>query len=224
MTAGSAWRAAWLLLAAWSAWMSIFPASAQAPSATYEVRRGDTLFAIARKMKHDGVSRNQMILGLYRANQAVFPGGNINLLAAGAMLTVPDKAAVGAIDPAEADRQIRELISKPSAVAAVPPPAAPVSKPVPSKVETKAPASREELAKKYREGLDHERRGDDQSALKSFLEAGEGGYGPAQKKLGEIYDKGNSAVSRDYQVALQWYQKAREQGVEIPKPFVRSPR
>ena len=30
--------------------------------------------------------------------------------------------------------------------------------------------------------------------------------------------------TRDYQIALQWYQKAREQGVAIPKPFVRSPR
>ena len=69
-----------------------------------------------------------------------------------------------------------------------------------------------------------ERKGDDQGALKAYLEAGEAGYGLAQRKLGQIYDKGNTAVQRDYQSSLRWYQKAREQGVELQKPIVRSPR
>ena len=55
------------------------PAQAQVQT-THEVRRGDTLFAIARKTQHDGVSRNQMILAIWRANRNAFPGGNINLL------------------------------------------------------------------------------------------------------------------------------------------------
>jgi TPR repeat protein len=75
---------------------------------------------------------------------------------------------------------------------------------------------------RYREGLALERRGDDRGAFKAFLDAGEGGHGLAQRKLGEIYDKGGP-VERDYEVSLQWYQKARAQGVAIPKTFVRSP-
>jgi TPR repeat protein len=83
------------------------------------------------------------------------------------------------------------------------------------------PTGREEAIRRYREGQALERKGDDQGALKAFLEAGEAGYGPAQRKLGQIYDKGNTAVQRDYQTSLRWYQKAREQGVEIDKPLPR---
>ena len=77
-------------------------------------------------------------------------------------------------------------------------------------------------AKRYRDGLALERRGDHQSALTAFLEAGEAGHGLAQRRLGQIYDKGNSAVQRDYQASLKWYQKAREQGVDIDKPLQRT--
>jgi hypothetical protein len=66
-----------------------------------------------------------------------------------------------------------------------------------------------------------ERRGDYRGALTAFLEAGEAGHGQAQRKLGQIYDKGNPAVPRDYQTSLKWYQKAREQGVDIDKPLPR---
>ena len=80
----------------------------------------------------------------------------------------------------------------------------------------------EAAAKRYREGQGMERRGDHRGALAAFLEAGEAGHGLAQRKLGQIYDKGNAVVPRDYQVALKWYQKAREQGVEIDKPLQRT--
>jgi TPR repeat protein len=58
--------------------------------------------------------------------------------------------------------------------------------------------------------------------LAAFLEAGEAGNGMAQLRLGQIYDKGNAVVQRDYQAALKWYQKAREQGVDIDKPLQRT--
>ena len=48
--------------------------------------------------------------------------------------------------------------------------------------------------------------------------AGEAGHPMAQKKLGDFYSAGIVAVPRDYETALKWYQKAREQGVEIPAP------
>ena len=193
------------------------PAQAQV-RATYEVRKGDTLFGVARKAKHEGVTRNQMILAIVRANPGAFPAGNIHIIVVGTILNIPPRDVVAAIDPAEADRQVGELL------ASKPPPAVAALKPVPVPKPPEAAASPglEAAAKRYREGLTLERRGDDRGALAAFLEAGEGGYGPAQKKLGQIYDKGNSVVSHDYQAALRWYQKAREQGVPIDKPLQRT--
>ncbi|HEY8240851.1 MAG TPA: FimV/HubP family polar landmark protein [Kiritimatiellia bacterium] len=186
---------------------------------THEVRRGDTLFAVVRKTKYDGVSRNQMILAIWRANQGVFPGGNINLLEVGTVLAIPPRETVAAIDPAEADRSVRDLLAKAAAgpLAAVKPASVAAS----AKPAATTPASREEAARRYREGQALERKGDDHGALKAYLEAGEAGNGLAQRRLGQIYDKGNSAVQRDYQASLKWYQKAREQGVEIDKPLPR---
>jgi len=200
------------------------PAAAQV-APTHEVRRGDTLFAVARKAKHDGVTRNQMILAIWRANQAAFPGGNANMLEIGTVLTIPPRETVAAIDPAEADRGVRELLAGPATAPQSPQvasakPSAPAAavRPAP---EPPVPAGQEEAARRYREGLALERKGDDKGALTAFLAAGEAGYGPAQKRLGQIYDKGNPAVQRDYQAALRWYQKARDQGVAIDKPLPR---
>jgi len=198
-------------------------AAAQDPKPTHVVRKGDTLFGIAREAKHEGATRNQMIVAIYRANQAVFPGGNINRLEVGTLLKIPPREVVFSVAPAEADRIVHELLAAlapspaPAPVPAVPPAARP-------RVPAGPPLSAAMAAKRYQEGLALEKQGKDEAALQAFLEAGEAGYGPAQVKLGEVYDKGNSFVTHDYAQALRWYQKAREQGMEIPKPFVRSPR
>ncbi len=197
------------------------PAQAQT-TATHEVHRGDTLFGIARSTAHDGVTRNQMILAIWRANQGAFPGGNINLLEIGTVLAIPSRDAAAAVAPAEADRLVRELLAKAAGaqvqVAAVKPPEAMAS---PPKAKVAPLMSPEAAARRYREGLALEGKGDDQGALRAFLDSGEAGYGLAQRKLGQIYDTGNLAVQRDYQASLRWYQKAREQGVEIDKPLPR---
>lgn len=190
------------------------PAWAQG-SKTHEVRRGDTLFGVARKEKHDGVTRNQMILAIWRANQNAFPGGNVNLLEVGTVLAIPEREVVAAVDPAEADRLVRELLARPTG----PEPSVAGIKPaVPG---TAAKPGQQDAVRRYQEGLALEAKGDDHGALKAFLESGEAGYGLAQRKLGQIYDKGNSAVQRDYQTSLLWYRKARDQGVEIDKPLPR---
>ena len=66
------------------------------------------------------------------------------------------------------------------------------------------------------EGLSLAHRGDEKGAFIAFLDAAESGYPPAQRRLGEIYDSGNSAVKRDYEESIRWYQKAREGGEDIP--------
>ena len=84
----------------------------------------------------------------------------------------------------------------------------------------KATLSREEAEKRYQQAQALEKQGDQKGALTAYLAAGEAGHGFAQKRLGEIYEKGNSAVKRDYDTALRWYEKARAQGIEVPKPIV----
>ena len=85
--------------------------------------------------------------------------------------------------------------------------------------ELAAKKKREQAERRYREGLAHEKAGSDKAALKAFLEAGEAGHGKAQKKLSEIYDRGNSATKRDYETSVIWYDRARAQGVQFPKPL-----
>ena len=213
-----------VLLAGAALAASPVPLALAQTASMHEVRKGDTLFAVARRARHDGVTRNQMILAIYRANPSAFPGGNINVLEVGTVLAIPGREEVAKIESAEADRQVRELLAvRPTPAQA---PMATV-KPSPAvRMPARSPVSAlpavEAATKRYQEGVALERRGDHQGALAAYLEAGEAGNGLAQRRLGQIYDKGNTVTQRDYQTALKWYQKAREQGVEMDKPLQRT--
>ena len=76
-------------------------------SDTYRIRRGDTLGAIARKWKPEGVTHEQMLVGLYQTNRSAFIRDNINLIRAGATLFIPGREDVLAISAADAARQVR---------------------------------------------------------------------------------------------------------------------
>ena len=221
-----------LLVGAALAALAVSPVQAQVATAqarsnpTHEVRKGDTLFGVVRKTKHDGVTRNQMILAIYRANQSAFAGGNINSLEIGTVLAIPPRDEVLKIESAEADRQLRDLLgtaqpAAPPPVAAIKPAPVPPVK-APAKPAAAAALAAEAASKRYREGVALERRKDEQGALAAYLEAGEAGNGLAQRRLGQIYDTGNTVVKRDYQEALKWYEKARVQGVNIDKPLQRT--
>ena len=84
------------------------------------------------------------------------------------------------------------------------------------------PADARTAAERYAEGLALRAAGDDLGAFNAFQDAAELGHSKAQRRLGEIYDRGNAAVRRDYLLALHWYQKAREQGEQIATPPRRS--
>lgn len=71
---------------------------------TYQVKRGDTLHRIATEHQAEGVSLDQMLVGLFRANKEVFDGGNMNRLQSGKILTMPAKSEVEAISPSEAHK------------------------------------------------------------------------------------------------------------------------
>jgi pilus assembly protein FimV len=86
------------------------PATAQperaAPPETYEVRKGDTLGEIALRFRPEGVSFNQMLIALQRANEDAFINSNINLVRAGRILNIPDAGAAAAVDREDATRLV----------------------------------------------------------------------------------------------------------------------
>ncbi len=81
------------------------PAAAPMPE-SYRVARGDTLNRIADRHRPDGVSLDQMLVALFRANPKAFDEGNMNRLRAGAVLKMPDEAAAQAVEPAAARREV----------------------------------------------------------------------------------------------------------------------
>ena len=80
-------------------------ASAQTP-ASVRVKAGDTLSGIAARVSQPGVSLDQMLVGLYRANPDAFQGDNMNRLKAGVVLDVPDADAAKSVSQAEARKII----------------------------------------------------------------------------------------------------------------------
>jgi pilus assembly protein FimV len=89
-------------------------APAPAPLASgdeYRVQRGDSLSRIAARVQKPGVSLDQMLVSLYRANPDAFMGQNMNRLRSGVVLSVPSADAAGQVPAQEA----REVIQAQSA-------------------------------------------------------------------------------------------------------------
>jgi pilus assembly protein FimV len=80
------------------------PAARPTASDTRVVRTGDNLRKIAAETQHDGVSLEQMLVGIFRKNPDAFVGNNMNRLKAGAILGLPDKDSVASIPEGEAKR------------------------------------------------------------------------------------------------------------------------
>ena len=73
---------------------------------TRVVKSGETLRKIASETKPDGISLEQMLVGLLRANQEAFDGGNMNRLKAGKILSVPEKSVLEAVSVEEAKKVV----------------------------------------------------------------------------------------------------------------------
>ena len=83
------------------------PTAAPKAGRTHEVKRGDTLGKIAGQNAQPGVTLQQMLVALYRANQDAFIGENMNRLRSGRILSIPGRDAAAAIDQADAVRLVR---------------------------------------------------------------------------------------------------------------------
>ncbi len=82
-------------------------AAAPAPQRYGPVKSGETLRAIAGKVKPTEVSLEQMMVGLYQANKSAFSGDNMNRLKRGQVLNVPDAGTLTATPQRDAVRSIR---------------------------------------------------------------------------------------------------------------------
>lgn len=102
---------------------AVAPAAAPRPAPTSQatapdgtlapVRSGQTLSGIAGQLARDnGVSLDQAMVALLRANPEAFIRGNVNLLRQGAVLRVPESGELQRIDSAAARVLVREHVAQ----------------------------------------------------------------------------------------------------------------
>jgi pilus assembly protein FimV len=96
------------------------PAPEQAPSPmpsdvpagggdSYEVQRGDSLSAIARRLASStGARTDQLMVSIYRGNSQAFEG-DMNRLRAGSVLRIPSSSEIAAVSPSEASDEVRRM-------------------------------------------------------------------------------------------------------------------
>ena len=76
---------------------------------SYEVQRGDSLSAIARRLAvSTGAQTSQLMVSIYRGNSGAFEG-DMNRLRAGSVLRIPSGEEIAAVSPAEASGEVRRL-------------------------------------------------------------------------------------------------------------------
>ncbi|MGB9428489.1 MAG: FimV/HubP family polar landmark protein [Gammaproteobacteria bacterium] len=75
------------------------------------IHRGETLSEIALRLHPQGVTLNQMMIAIYRANPEVFMR-NINLMKAGYVLRIPTADDIQAVKVAEANSEVRTQIAE----------------------------------------------------------------------------------------------------------------
>ena len=87
-------------------------AKAETGGDTYgPVKRGDTLSKIAKEMKPDTVSLEQMLVALYRENKTAFTDNNMNRLRTGQILRVPSASDVANVSESEARSEIKVQVA-----------------------------------------------------------------------------------------------------------------
>jgi len=86
---------------------SAAPATTSASGSSYKVKSGDTLSGIAGRNAQPGITIEQLMIAIQRANPDAFAGGNINRLRAGAMLGLPSAQEAQAVTQSSAVSEVR---------------------------------------------------------------------------------------------------------------------
>ncbi len=88
------------------------PVSSGAKAEEYgPIAKGETLGKIAASLKPEGVSLEQMLVGLYRSNPDAFIKKNMNLVKSGKILRIPDAQELAAISQGEAMKEYRAQVA-----------------------------------------------------------------------------------------------------------------
>ncbi len=82
-------------------------ASGDASGQEHLTQSGDTLAKIAREMKPEGISLEQMLVGLYQTNPDAFQGDNMNRLKVGQIIRQPSEETLSAISHKQASSEIK---------------------------------------------------------------------------------------------------------------------
>ena len=77
-----------------------------------KVASNESLWIIARKHQHAGVDHTRMMMAIYSANKQAFINSNINRLKKGAILRIPDKKSVLALDVRQAQIDYKRHIEE----------------------------------------------------------------------------------------------------------------
>ena len=83
------------------------PSAASVDGSAYNVKSGDTLSGIAGRNLASGVTIEQLMIAIQRANPGAFIGGNINRLRSGVTLNVPSGSDAQAINQSTATSEVR---------------------------------------------------------------------------------------------------------------------
>lgn len=91
------------------------PQTAPPVSADYgPIKRGETLSKIAVKLKPQGVSVEQMMVGIFRSNPQAFIKNNMNRIKANEMLNIPGMEQLVALSKSDAIMEVRLRLANPS--------------------------------------------------------------------------------------------------------------
>ena len=216
---------------------------------TYEVKRGDTLGKIARENKPEGVTMQQMLVALYRANQSAFIRGNMNLVRAGRILQIPDRETAAGVASAEANSVVRQHTADFSdyraklgaAVAAQPAAATPgreATGRIAAKPEAPAPGaqrdqlklSKAETAKQPSAPAARAAREDDKVASDRALKEAQSRVTDLEKNVGdlqklvELKNKQLAQLEQQAKPAATVPSAAPKPAAEAPKPVAEAPK
>jgi pilus assembly protein FimV len=213
-------------------------AAAPAAAESYEVKKGDTLGRIARQYKPEGVTLNQMLIALYRANQDAFIRNNINLVRAGRILNIPDRDAVAAVETLDANQVVgthmaefaeyrATLAAAVAAAPATPTPSREVAGRIAPKPAPAAPAEQKDQlklskAEPGKPGAPESRaaREDDRVAAARALQEAQSRVSDLEKNVADL----QKLVELKNQQLAQLEQKAAKPAAEAPKPAVEAPK